>query len=294
MVDPHNMKRHQIISFFDHIAARQQTFDLPEVFRFKTAKMTRKGNKTMDDKDSDDFGADSGPGAGADADDSTSADHGGTADPHTQILGSQPKTNKKAAMKKTAINVNQANAVDTQIGNGSGADNLNARIAGIDHRATNARPQMKRRQKPTKNKAPNDRNHADTVEELTQPDVIGDRPGAGAGADHMTPNARPKPKPKPKKKAPKNVNNVKTGEEVIPPPNNIIGSGADTQNARSAGADPCTNNAHKQPKPKQKPAKKRSAKNIDHADTGDTATGCSSGANAETAVADNSIAIARP
>src|SRR6266567_5410770 len=99
MVDPRNMKRDQIISFFDHIAARQQTFDLPEVFRFKTAKKTWKGNKTMDDQDSDSSGADSGPGADA------NADHGGTADAHTQLPGRQSKPKKKATMKKTAINV---------------------------------------------------------------------------------------------------------------------------------------------------------------------------------------------
>jgi hypothetical protein len=48
MVDPHTMKRGEILSFFDHIAKRQQTYDLPEVFRFKTAKVGRKGYKTLD------------------------------------------------------------------------------------------------------------------------------------------------------------------------------------------------------------------------------------------------------
>jgi len=211
--------------------------------------------------------------------------------------------------------------------------------------ATNVPPQTKARQKPTKNKAPNNVNHADTVEELTPPAVIGSGPGAGAdhvttnarrqpkpkpkkkapknvnhantgeevltlpniigggpnartagiaGADHMTPNARRQPKPKPKKKAPKNFNDANTGEEVIPPPNNIIGSGADAQNGGSASADPSTNNAHKQPKPKQKAAKKKAPKNIDHVDTGDAATGCGSGADAENAGADNGIVTAHP
>ena len=47
ITDPRNMKQEQIILFFKHIAARQQAYSGPDVFRFKTAKVGRKGNKTF-------------------------------------------------------------------------------------------------------------------------------------------------------------------------------------------------------------------------------------------------------
>jgi hypothetical protein len=69
MVDPRSMRQEQIILFFEHIAMRQQTFNLPDVFQFKTAKRGRKGSRTMDERDSElehadpDSSADPDPGA---------------------------------------------------------------------------------------------------------------------------------------------------------------------------------------------------------------------------------------
>jgi len=43
------MKRQEIVSFFEHIIRRQEILDPPDVFRFKTVKITRKGTQTLKD-----------------------------------------------------------------------------------------------------------------------------------------------------------------------------------------------------------------------------------------------------
>ena len=52
-VDPHSMKHKEIVSFFEHIIQRQQILDPPNVFHFKTVKITRIGIQTLEDMDAD-------------------------------------------------------------------------------------------------------------------------------------------------------------------------------------------------------------------------------------------------
>ena len=53
LANPHSMKREEIVSFFEHIIQRQQILDPPNVFRFKTVKIIRKGTPILEDMDAD-------------------------------------------------------------------------------------------------------------------------------------------------------------------------------------------------------------------------------------------------
>ena len=53
LANPRSMKCEEIVSFFEHIIQRQQILDPPNVFRFKTVKITRKGTQTLEDMDAD-------------------------------------------------------------------------------------------------------------------------------------------------------------------------------------------------------------------------------------------------
>ena len=101
---PRDMRQEQVILFFEHIIARQQTFDLPNVFCFKTATVGRKGDRTLDESDSAP-GVDADPDPSADDDPrDRSADSNECADRSTHDKHNKVSSHKKCGDRKRQTN----------------------------------------------------------------------------------------------------------------------------------------------------------------------------------------------
>ena len=186
LADPRNMKREEIISFFEHILQRQQILDPPDVFRFKTVKITRKGTQTLEDMDAD-----------------KSTDDEGDQD---VIIGADvmpPRPHPHPKPKRREPNTPTAD---------QGADVLPPPPdIGADVIPPPPRPKPKR-----KRKARNNINHVTDITNQTADHIV------DIGTDVMPPP--PHPRPKPKRKAPNNpiANQDCLGADRTPPTGNII------------------------------------------------------------------------
>lgn len=173
MVDPHTMKRGDILAFFEHIAKRQQTFDLPQVFRFKTANVGRKGNKTLDEitlddcnNDLHDADADTGLAPNADMGLAPSADTGLA--PSAEAAVPAPRPRPKKQKKKRG---NDGMALDNRIEDFDDADAPTCVAPSAKGAVSRPRPKPKRVTQrnatgdtPQDNSQDNSRHHVDDAE----------------------------------------------------------------------------------------------------------------------------------
>jgi hypothetical protein len=223
LADPRNMKREEIISFFEHILQRQQILDPPDVFRFKTVKITRKGTQTLEDMDADKYTDDEG---GQDV-----------------VIGADvmpPRPRPRPKPKRRALNHPTADQDWLGADRTPGADVLPPPSdIGADVMPTPADigadvmpppPPPPRPRKKPKRKAPNDPTADQGADVLPPPSDM--------GADVMLPT--PPPRPKRKRKARNNINH----------PTDITNQTAD--NVVDIGADVMPPPPHPRPKPKRR------------------------------------------
>jgi len=261
------MKREEIVSFLEHIIQRQEKLDPPDVFQFKTVKITRKGTHTLEDIDAGNSdgdesghgdahagGADDYPG-GADDYPGGADDYPGGADPLTRsgpkIAKPPPPQRRKSKRKQKKHPIG-----DSRDGT-LGAESIRTVGAAVPDPPPRPPPKSKKKGKNNVNMTDDGNNtNLDADQGLDiGADTMARRPRARSkvkkninnltddnnkdadcavniGADIMPSPPRSRPRPRPKKKAKLNAVQDDSGY-----------SGADSRDCLGADAPPPMGNA---------------------------------------------------